>query len=97
MMNFDDLERIDSKKMYAIYDDWPEIAKESINSNPKKFEGSGIDHIIFSGMGGSGSIGDVMSSVLSKEDIHVTVVKGYHLPNNLDSNSYSKNSNTKGW
>ena len=86
-MNFDDLERIDSKKMYAIYDDWPEIAKESINSNPKKFEGSGIDHIIFSGMGGSGSIGDVISSVLSKEDIRVTVVKGYHLPNNLDSNS----------
>ena len=87
MMNFDDLERIDSKKMYAIYDDWPEIAKESINSNPKKFEGNGIDHIIFSGMGGSGSIGDVISSVLSKEDIRVTVVKGYHLPNNLDSNS----------
>jgi len=87
MMNFDDLERIDSKKMYAIYDDWPEIARDSVNSNPKKFEVEGIDHIIFSGMGGSGSIGDVMGSILSKEDIHVTVVKGYHLPNNLDSNS----------
>ena len=87
MMNFEDLEKIDTKKMYAIYDNWPEIARDSVNSNPKKFEVEGIDHIIFSGMGGSGSIGDVMGSILSKEDIHVTVVKGYHLPSNLDSSS----------
>ena len=45
------------------------------------------DHIVFAGMGGSGSIGDVMSSILSKEDIHVSVVKGYHLPNTIDNNS----------
>ena len=46
-----------------------------------------IDHIVFSGMGGSGSIGDVISAILSKEDIHVSNVKGYHLPKTVDSNS----------
>ena len=46
-----------------------------------------IDHIVFAGMGGSGSLGDVMSSILSKEDMHVSVVKGYHLPNTIDRNS----------
>jgi glucose/mannose-6-phosphate isomerase len=28
-----------------------------------------------------------MSSILSKEDIHVSVVKGYHLPNTINTNS----------
>ena len=27
-MNIEDLEKIDSKKMYQTYDKWPEIAKE---------------------------------------------------------------------
>lgn len=86
-MNIEDLQRVDSKRMYEAYDNWPEIARESIDSSPKKLNAKGIDHIIFSGMGGSGSIGDVMGSILSKEDIHVTIVKGYHLPSNLTSNS----------
>jgi len=30
-------------------------------------------------MGGSGAIGDVFSSILSKTNIHVNVVKGYLL------------------
>ena len=86
-MNLEDLERIDIKKMYEIYDNWPQIARDALNNNPRKLEVKGIDHIIFSGMGGSGSIGDVISSILSKENIHVTIVKGYHLPTNLNSNT----------
>jgi Predicted phosphosugar isomerases len=86
-MNIEQLQKIDTKKMYQVYDNWSEIARDSLNNNPKKLEVRGINHIIFSGMGGSGSIGDVISSILSKEDIHVTVVKGYHLPTNLNSNT----------
>ena len=86
-MNIEDLQKIDTKKMYQVYDNWSEIARSSLESNPKILEVKDIDHIIFSGMGGSGSIGDVINSILSKEDIHVTVVKGYQLPNNLDSRS----------
>ena len=86
-MNVEDLEKIDSKKMYQTYDKWPEIAKNGFDNDFKKFDAKGIDHIVFSGMGGSGSIGDVISAILSKEDIHVSNVKGYHLPKTVDSNS----------
>ncbi len=86
-MNAEDLEKIDSKKMYQTYDKWPEIAKNSSDNDFEKFDVKGIDHIVFSGMGGSGSIGDVISAILSREDIHVSNVKGYHLPKTVDSNS----------
>jgi len=86
-MEIEDLEKIDSKKMYQTYDKWPEIAKNSFDNDFEKFDTKGIDHIVFSGMGGSGSIGDVVSAILSKEDIHVSNVKGYHLPKTVDSNS----------
>ena len=86
-MNINDLEKVDSQKMYQIYDKWHEIAKDSFDNDFEKFDVKGIDHIVFSGMGGSGSIGDVISAILSKEDIHVSNVKGYHLPKTVDSNS----------
>lgn len=38
-------------------------------------------------MGGSGALGDIFSSVLSKTNIHVNVIKGYHLPKTVDSNT----------
>ena len=84
-MNLEDLEKNDSKKMYKTYDEWPEIAKNSFNKKFEKIHVDDIDHIVFVGMGGSGSIGDVISSILSKEDIHVTNVKGYLLPKTVDS------------
>jgi glucose/mannose-6-phosphate isomerase len=46
-----------------------------------------IDHIVFVGMGGSGAIGDLFSAILSKTNIHVSLVKGYVLPNTVDSNT----------
>lgn len=86
-MNSKELERIDSEKMYEVYDKWPQMAKESYEMNLEKFNVKNIDHIVFAGMGGSGTIGDVMSSLLSKDDIHVSVVKGYLLPKTVDSNT----------
>ena len=98
-MNLEELEKIDSKKMYQTYDKWPEIAGDGFDNDFEKFDAKGIDHIVFSGMGGSGSIGDVISAILSKEDIHVSNVKGYHLPKTVDSNtlviSTSISGNTK--
>tara|TARA_B100000953_G_scaffold32798_1_gene26040 strand:- start:439 stop:1455 length:1017 start_codon:yes stop_codon:yes gene_type:complete len=86
-MQLSDLEKIDKKRMFETYDKWPEIAKDGFDNYSEKFDAKGIDHIVFSGMGGSGSIGDVISAILSKEDIHVSNVKGYHLPKTVDSNS----------
>ena len=82
-----DLDRIDLQKMYETYDNWPEIAKESFETKFEKFDVKGIDHIIFAGMGGSGTIGDVLSAILSKNNIHVKSVKGYTLPKTVDSKS----------
>ena len=86
-MDIADLEKYDSQKMYKIYDNWPEIAQESFESNQESVNFENIDHIVFAGMGGSGSIGDLFSSILSKSDIHVSLVKGYLLPKTVDKNT----------
>ena len=86
-MDLEELEKIDSKKMFKVYDIWPDIAKESYEQEFSKPEFNDIDHIVFAGMGGSGTIGDVFSSILSKNDIHTSVVKGYLLPKTVDENT----------
>ena len=73
--------------MYKVYDNWPEIARKSYESNQEPVDFQDIDHIVFAGMGGSGTIGDVFSSILSKSDIHVSLVKGYLLPKTVDKNT----------
>jgi len=73
--------------MYKVYDDWPKIAKNSYEYDWKQLKNQDVDHIVFTGMGGSGSIGDIFSSILSKTNLHVTVVKGYVLPKTVDKNS----------
>lgn len=71
--------------MYKAYDQWPDIAREAYSSSQDMIDLDKIDHIVFAGMGGSGAIGDILSAILSKTSIHVAVVKGYHLPNTVDS------------
>jgi len=73
--------------MYAIYDKWPEIAKNAYNSSIKPVDFKNIEHIVFAGMGGSGALGDIFSSILSKTNVHVTLVKGYLLPKTVNSNT----------
>ena len=87
MLTKEKMRMVDKSKMYETYDNWPEIAKNSFNNDLKEIMGGNITHIIFAGMGGSGTIGDVIASILSKTDIHVDVVKGYHLPKTVKQNS----------
>jgi glucose/mannose-6-phosphate isomerase len=81
------LEKYDPDGMYKVYDQWPQIAKDAYNSEIEIIDFKDIDHVVFSGMGGSGAIGDLFSSILSKTDIHTTVVKGYDLPKTVDKNT----------
>ena len=85
MLEYSDLEKYDPSGMHKVYDRWPHIAKEAYESNLEPVDFENIDHIIFSGMGGSGAIGDLFSAILSKTDVHVNVVKGYLLPKTVDS------------
>ncbi len=87
LLDFETLNKYDTKKMYAIYDSWPEIAKKAYNSDLEPVEFKNIEHIVFAGMGGSGALGDIFSSILSKTNVHVTLVKGYLLPKTVDSNT----------
>ena len=81
------LEKYDSQKMYATYDKWPIIARESWESIIEPIPLEGIDHIVFVGMGGSGAMGDLFEAIFSSTNIHVTIVKGYLLPKTVDQNT----------
>ena len=85
MIDQSTLEKFDSKEMHKVYDMWPEIARESFESNQNEVNFKDINHIVFAGMGGSGTIGDIMASILSKTNIHTSVIKGYLLPKTVDS------------
>ncbi len=87
MLDITTIKKYDLQKMYKIYDKWPEIARESFESDQEPIDFENINHIVFAGMGGSGAIGDIFESILSKTKIHVNVVKGYLLPQTVDSNS----------
>lgn len=87
MLDIPTIEKYDLQRMYKIYDKWPKIARESFESNQESIDFGGVNHIIFAGMGGSGAIGDIFSSILSKTKTHVNVLKGYHLPQTVDSNT----------
>ena len=86
-MKISDIQKYDSEKMYEAYEKWPEIAQENYKKDLSKLQFRNIEHIVFAGVGGSGTIGDVMSSILSKTNIHVNVVKGYLLPKTVGRNT----------
>lgn len=81
------MDKIDRKGMYKIYDKWPQLATSSYHKNHDQIDYKNIDHIVFAGMGGSGAIGDLFSAILSKTNVHVSLVKGYVLPKTVDSNT----------
>ena len=87
LLDIGTLNKYDTKKMYAIYDKWPEIAKNAYYSSVEPVDFRNIEHFVFAGMGGSGALGDIFSSILSKTNVHVSLVKGYLLPKTVNSNT----------
>jgi glucose/mannose-6-phosphate isomerase len=81
------MNKVDKQGMYKIYDVWPQIAKNAYGSVHDPIDYKNIDHVVFAGMGGSGAIGDLFSAILSKTDVHVSIVKGYLLPKTVDKNT----------
>jgi glucose/mannose-6-phosphate isomerase len=84
LLDISKIKQIDKNGMYEIYNQWPRIAESSFNKKYDQVNYKQINHIVFSGMGGSGTIGDVFEAILSKTNIHVSVVKGYLLPNTVN-------------
>ena len=81
------MNKVDTQGMYKIYDQWTQISKDAYNSDLDPVDFKNIDHIVFAGMGGSGAIGELFASILSKSNIHVSLVKGYLLPKTVDKNT----------
>jgi glucose/mannose-6-phosphate isomerase len=81
------LRKFDPGRMHEIYDKWAELARESYESTIDGVVFRDVSHIVFAGMGGSGAVGDILSSILSNIGIHTNVVKGYFLPKIVDSNT----------
>ena len=84
MLTQEQIKKIDLESMHSVYDKWPKNAEISWNKEITKLDIRDVNHVVFAGMGGSGTIGDIFSSILSKNQIHVSVVKGYHLPKTVD-------------
>ena len=74
------LQKYDVKEMYKVYDIWPQIARQQFESNLEPISFDNVSHMVFAGMGGSGSINDIFSSIFSSTKIHIDIVKGYHFP-----------------
>jgi len=87
LLDIENLNSIDVKKMYQVYDEWPEISQNAYNTKLEPIEISNINHIIFAGMGGSGAICDIFSSIFSKSSLHISVIKGYVLPKTVNKNT----------
>lgn len=85
LLDYLTLNKFDPCGMHKIYDKWPQIAKEGYNTDLVQADFGNINHIVFAGMGGSGALHDIFSAILSKTNIHVSIVKGYHLPNTVDT------------
>lgn len=66
--------------MHRAYDSWPQLAREAHGQRPEPVMDYRFDHVVFAGMGGSGALGEIFYSLLSRSPVHVDIVKGYRLP-----------------
>ena len=74
MLDIDTLKKFDSSSMYETYDKWPQLARSAYESELDTISFDNIDHIILVGMGGSGAICEVISAILSKTEIHLSLI-----------------------
>ncbi len=84
-MDMHEIKKFDPQKMYEVYDKWAILARDAYEKEFSKIQFGDIDHVVLAGMGGSGAIGDIIEAILSRENFHVSTVKGYLLPKTVDS------------
>jgi glucose/mannose-6-phosphate isomerase len=84
-MNGSDLLKYDISGMCKAYDRWPDIAEEVYEKkNYGVVDFKNIKHVAFAGMGGSGAVGEIFSSILSKSGIHTSIIKSHLLPKTVN-------------
>lgn len=84
-MNNSDLLKFDISGICKAYDRWPDIAEEVYEKDSYEIlDFKNIKHVAFAGMGGSGSVGEIFSSILSESGIHTSVIKSHLLPKTIN-------------
>jgi len=83
MLTPDEIRSIDKSSICSAYDKWPEYCKNAFGRNvdvdEKLFKN--VSSIVFSGMGGSGTTGDILADWMRlKCNIPIHVAKNYHVP-----------------
>ncbi|MGH9933595.1 MAG: SIS domain-containing protein, partial [Nitrososphaerales archaeon] len=87
MLTPDEIRSIDKSSICSAYDKWPEYCKNAFTRNidvdEKLF--ANVSSIVFSGMGGSGTTGDILADWMRlKCKIPIHVAKNYHIPAFVD-------------
>jgi len=76
-----EVKKIDKSGLYKVYEDWPKYCREAYEIKINAPDASNVEKIIYAGMGGSATPGDILQDWL-KDSIEIPfyVVKDYHLP-----------------
>lgn len=81
MLSPSEVKKVDKSGLYKIYESWPELCKKAYETEVNVPDASNIEKIIYAGMGGSATPGDIFQDWLKDNiDIPFYVVKDYHLP-----------------
>ena len=82
-----DLIKYDPTKIHETYDQWPQIAKAAYqNENCTQYDFKNIDKVLFAGMGGSGTVGDLISSIMNK-NINSLVIKNNRIRQSVNEHT----------
>jgi glucose/mannose-6-phosphate isomerase len=81
MLSLLEVKKIDKSGLYKVYEDWPKYCKKAYEVEVNAPDASNVRKIIYAGMGGSATPGDILQDWL-KDSINIPfyVVKDYHLP-----------------
>lgn len=90
MLTPEEIKEIDKSSICDAYDQWPEYCGiafgRNVNVDEKFFDG--VTSIVFSGMGGSGTTGDILSDwIRLRCGVPIHVLKGYHIPAFVNENT----------
>lgn len=81
MLTVEEVESVDSSGMYKYFEDWPNHFQKALNTKINNTINFAPSRIIYAGLGGSASAGDILKSWLSSIlKIPFIVLKDYELP-----------------
>jgi len=84
-----DILNVDQKRLYLVYEKWPEYFKDAANISCKlDHEAAFYESVVLCGMGGSATSCDILHDVIhSSSSIPSTVIRGQNIPNNVNKRS----------